>query len=142
MNTEYRSEKGAGGQIRLTLHNVYGPIDGLTLSVQLSPDKSAPGSEWRDLKPVANTVEVEGEMISRAELTEPVYGEAPWEANYELSLDKADDSNVLWIRLDHKKREATVWGARPLGVRKELIYDLNVIEQLQKAGSADRAGDV
>ena len=44
-------------------------------------------------------------MVSRAGLTEPVYGEAPWEASYELPLNRAHDANVLWIRLDHKEEE-------------------------------------
>ena len=105
LNTEYWPKEGAGGLLRLILHNVYGPVDGVTLAVRLSRDRSKPDGEWRDLKPVTETVEVEGEMVSRAGLTEPVYGESPWEANYELPLDKAHGANVLWIRLDHEEEE-------------------------------------
>jgi len=105
LNTEYWPEDGAGGLLRLILHNVYGPVDGVTLSVRLSRDESKPNDEWRDLEPVTETVEVEGEIVSRAGLTEPVYGESPWEVSYELPLKKAQGANVLWIRLDHKEEE-------------------------------------
>lgn len=40
----------------------------------------------RDLKPVTEIVEVEGEMLSRVVLKDPVYGESPWEASYQLAL--------------------------------------------------------
>ncbi len=105
LNTEYWPEEGAGGLLRLILHNVYGPVDGVTLSVRLSRDKSKPEGEWRDLEPVAETLDVEGEVVSRASLTEPVYGETPWEASYELPLKGAHDARVLWIRLDHEEEE-------------------------------------
>ena len=75
------------------------------LSVRLSSDKSNPAGKWRDLKPVMETVDVEGEMVSRAELTEPVYGGSPWEAIYELPMKSAQGANVLWIRLDHNEEE-------------------------------------
>lgn len=103
LNTEYWTEEGPGGLLRLVLHDVYGPVDGITLSVRLSRGKSKPKGEWRDLKPVQETVEVEGEMRPRSELTEPVYGESPWTASYELPLKKSHGFNMLWIRLDHKK---------------------------------------
>jgi hypothetical protein len=105
LNTEYWSEEGAGGLLRLILHNVYGPLDGVTLSVRLSSDKSKPDGEWHDLKPVTEMVEVEGEMVSRTGLTEPVYGESPWEASYELLLNRTSGADVLWIRLDHEEDE-------------------------------------
>ena len=101
LNTEYWPEEGAGGLLRLYLHNVYGPVDGLSLSVELSQDSSEPTGDWRELKPVNETIDVDGEILSRADLTEPVYGEAPWEASYELPLDKEDAATTLWIRLDH-----------------------------------------
>jgi hypothetical protein len=103
LNTEYWPEEGPGGLLRLVLHDVYGPVDGITLSVRLSRGKSKPKGEWRDLKPVQETVEVEGEMRPRSELTEPVYGESPWAVSYELPLKKSHGFNMLWIRLDHKK---------------------------------------
>ena len=87
------------------MHNVYGPVDGVTLSVRLSREKSKPDGKWRDLKPVMETVEVEGEMVSRAGLTEPIYGDSPWEAIYELPMKRAHSTNVLWIRLEHKEEE-------------------------------------
>jgi hypothetical protein len=105
LNTEYWPDEGKDGMLRLILHNVYAPIDGVTLSVRLSRDKSKPDSEWRDLKPVTETVEVEDEIVSRARLTEPVYGESPWEAIYELPLNSGDGARVLWIRLDQKDDE-------------------------------------
>ena len=105
LNTEYWPEEGAGGLVRLTLHNVYGPVDGVTLSVRLSRDESKPEGDWQNLKPVTETVEVEDEPVPRASLTEPVYGESPWEATFELSLNKADGASVLWIRLDHEDAE-------------------------------------
>ncbi len=101
LNTEYWPEEGEGGLIRLVLHNVYGPVDGLTLAVRLSQDASEPGGEWRELKPVRESIDVDGEILSRGDLTEPVYGEAPWEAIYELPLVKGDAAKALWIRLDH-----------------------------------------
>ena len=91
--------------VRLILHNVYGPVDGVTLSVRLSRDKSTPDGDWQDLKPVTETVEFEDEPVPRASLTEPVYGESPWEATFELSLQNADGARVLWIRLDHEDEE-------------------------------------
>lgn len=105
LNTEYWPGEGAGGLLCLILHNVYGPVDGVTLAVQFSRDKTKPDGEWHDLTPVTETVDVEGEMVSRAGLTEPVYGESPWEASYELPLNEAHGANVLWIRLDHKEKE-------------------------------------
>jgi len=103
LNTAYWPEEGPGGLLRLVLHDVYGPVDGIRLSVRLSRGKSKPKGEWRDLKPTTETVEVEGEMRPRSELTEPVYGESPWTAGYELPLKKSHGFNVLWVRLDHKK---------------------------------------
>ena len=105
LNVEYWPDEGAGGLLRLILDNTYGPVDGLTLSVRLSSDESTPKSEWRALSPVAETVDVDGEKVPRASLTEKVYGEAPWEAIYEHPLDKARDENVLWVRLDHDDYE-------------------------------------
>ena len=102
LNTEYWPEEGAGGLLRLVLHNVYGPVDGVSLSVRLSQDTSEPVGEWRELKPVQETIDVDGEVLSRADLAEPVYGEAPWEATYELPLEKDDAAKALWIRLDHE----------------------------------------
>jgi len=105
VNTEYWPDEGADGLLRLILHNVYGPVDGLTLSVRLTPDKSESDGEWHDPKPVAELVDVDGETVPRAELTEPVYEESPWEAIYELHLNKADGARVLWIRLNHKDEQ-------------------------------------
>lgn len=101
LNTEYWPEAGGGGLIRLFLHNVYGPVDGMSLCVQLSQDSSEPEGEWRELAPLQETIDVDGEIKPRADLTEPVYGETPWEATYELPLEKADATKALWIRLDH-----------------------------------------
>ena len=105
LNTEYWPDEGANGLLRLILHNVYGPLDGVTLSVRLSRDQTEPGVEWRELRPVTETVEVDGETLLRADLGEPVYGECPWEAIYELPLKKTDIATVLWIRLDHEDEE-------------------------------------
>ncbi|MDJ0918054.1 MAG: hypothetical protein QNJ05_09835 [Woeseiaceae bacterium] len=105
LNVEYWPVEGAGGLLRLALSNTYGPIDGVTLCVSLSRDESKPADEWSALTPVAETIDVDGEVVARASLTEKVYGETPWEAVYELSLDKAGDEKVLWIRLDHDEYE-------------------------------------
>jgi hypothetical protein len=105
LNLEYWPEEGGGGCIRLVLHDGYGPVDGVTLSVRLSRGKARPTGKWRALKPLTETLGVEGERVPRAELSEPVYGEAPWEAVYELSLEKASGANVLWIRFDHPEEE-------------------------------------
>ncbi|MCH9695234.1 MAG: hypothetical protein K0U72_12060 [Gammaproteobacteria bacterium] len=105
LSTEYWPEVGMNGLLRLILHNVYGPVDGVTLLVGLSVDKSKPDDEWRELKPVTETVEVEGEKVLRAGLTEPVYGDSPWEAIYELSLKKEQGANVLWVCLEHETEE-------------------------------------
>jgi hypothetical protein len=105
LSTEYWPDEGSGGCLRLVLHDSYGPVDGVTLSVRLSRGKAKPSGEWRELKPVTETLDVEGEPVPRAELVEPVYGETPWEAVYELSLEKANGANVLWIRLDHPQEE-------------------------------------
>lgn len=105
LNTEYWPDEGASGLLRLILHNVYGPVDGVTLSVRLSRDNTEPAGAWRDLPPVAETVEVDGETVSRADLSERVYGESPWEVIYELPLKKADGARVLWIRIDHEDEE-------------------------------------
>ncbi|MEO1204669.1 MAG: hypothetical protein AAFX10_18345, partial [Pseudomonadota bacterium] len=94
LNTEYWPEEGVGGQLRLFLHNVYGPVDGVALSVRLSPEASEPEGDWRGLKPVSETVTVDGEVLSRDALTEPVYGEAPWEARYELPLKQSQAARV------------------------------------------------
>ena len=102
LSAEYWPEEGAGGLIRLVLDNAYGPIDGFSLFVRLSQNASKPNGEWRELKPFKETIDVDGEILSVADLSEPVYGETPWEATYELPLDKADDARALWIRLDHE----------------------------------------
>ena len=101
LNTEYWPDGDAGGLLRLVLHNVYGPVDGITLSVRLSKDKSMPDGNWLDLKPKVETVDMDGETVPRASLTEPLYGEAPWEAIYDLPLSQSGGDKVLWIRLDH-----------------------------------------
>ncbi len=102
LNVEYWPEEGHGGLIRMILHNVYGPVDGMSLSVQLTEKNVDPEGEWTELNTVKETVDVDGEILTRAELTEPVYGEAPWEAHYELPLDEAGAANRLWIRLSHE----------------------------------------
>lgn len=102
LNTEYWPEEGDGGQLRLFLHNVYGPVDGVELSVRLSSEASEPEGGWRGLKPVSETVTIDGKVLSRDALTERVYGEAPWEARYELPLKQSQPARVLWIRLDHE----------------------------------------
>jgi hypothetical protein len=105
LNAEYWPDEGSGGCVRLVLHDSYGPVDGVTLSVRLSRGKAKPSGQWRQLKPVTETLDVEGEPVPRAELVEPVYGETPWEAVYELSLEKANGAKVLWVRLDHPQEE-------------------------------------
>jgi len=105
LNTEYWPNEGSGGCVRLVLQDSYGPVDGVTLSVRLSRGEAKPTGEWRELKPVAETLSVEGERVPRAEVGEPVYGETPWEAVYALSLEKANRANVLWVRLDHPEEE-------------------------------------
>jgi hypothetical protein len=105
LNTEYWPDKGSAGCVRLVLHDSYGPVDGVTLSVRLSRGKAKPSGQWRELKPVTETLDVEGEPVPRAALVEPVYGETPWEAVYELSLENANGANVLWIRLDHPQEK-------------------------------------
>ena len=105
LNVEYWPDEGAGGLLRLILDNTYGPIDDVSLSVSLSRDESKPGDEWQALAPVVETIDVDGEVVPRASLTEKVYGETPWEATYELPLEKARDEQVLWIRLDHDEFE-------------------------------------
>ena len=105
LNTEYWPEEGEGGLLRLILHDSYGPVDGVELSVRVSRDKKKSGREWQVLKPVNETLLVDEEMVSRAELNEPVYGETPWEAIFEFPLNRKAGSRVLWIRLDHPDNE-------------------------------------
>lgn len=60
---------------------------------------AADGAGYR----LAQRTYVQAEL--RADLSEPVYGESPWEAIYELPLKRTDGAEVLWIRLDHEDEE-------------------------------------
>jgi hypothetical protein len=101
LSVEYWPDEGPGGLIRLVLYDGYGPVDGLSLSAGLSRGRRGPTGEWRELKPVKETLGIDGERVPRAEVREPVYGETPWELSFELALDKSSDADTLWIRLDH-----------------------------------------
>ena len=105
LNVEYWPNAGAAGLIRLVLYDGYGPVDGISLSARLSLGKKSSNGEWQDLQPVTETLEIDGERVPRAQLQDPVYGETPWEASYEIALKKSDKSNMLWIRIDHAEDE-------------------------------------
>lgn len=81
--------------VRLTHNNVYGPVDGVTLSVR-SDD------EWHPLVLVEELMIVDGDEVDRSSVTEPVYDETPWEATYEceLRLDAGKQAIVIRIESD------------------------------------------
>ncbi|MEM1174436.1 MAG: hypothetical protein AAGI27_06460 [Pseudomonadota bacterium] len=101
LNVEYWPDEGASGVIRLVLHNVYGPVDGLSLSVGLSNHASGSNDGWHDLLPVRECVDIDGELVARADLKEPIYGEAPWEAHYEFPIAGDNSGDTLLVRLHH-----------------------------------------
>ncbi len=101
LNAEYWSNEGAG-VLRFILHNVYGPVDGISLSVRQSQGTTAPQKKWQALKAVRETIDVDGEILRRVtDHAEAIYGETPWEVTYELPLEKGRDANAVWIRLQH-----------------------------------------
>lgn len=103
LQTQYRPDEGSAGLIRLVVSNVYGPVDGMSVSVRLSSGSDPSACDWRTLTIATQTLHIDGERVPRAELGESVYGETPWEAAYDLPLgeiESGDAMKVLWIRLE------------------------------------------
>ena len=81
--------------VRLTHNNVYGPVDGVELSVRS-------GDKWHSLVLVEELMMVDGDEMDRSSVTEPVYDETPWEATYECKfhLDAGKQTIVIKVESD------------------------------------------
>ncbi len=79
--------------VRLTHNNVYGPVDGVKLSVRND-------DEWHSLVLVEELMTVDGEELDRSSVTEPIYDEVLWEATYECELDLNAGKQTIVIKIE------------------------------------------
>ncbi len=91
--------------VRVTHSNVYGPVDDIKLFVRIGkPDQPTTsgdhgsGADWLPMKLVEELLSVDGEEIARASVTEPVYGETPWDATYECELTLSQGKHSIEIK--------------------------------------------
>ena len=79
--------------VRLTHNNVYGPVDGIKLSLRS-------GDEWHSLVLVEELMTVGGDEVDGSSVTEPVYDETPWEATYECELHLDTGKQTIEIKIE------------------------------------------
>lgn len=98
--------ENASGLIRLTLANPYGPIDDVTIELrELGPD-GTPVDDWFEVLCQQEWLDIDGDIVDRNTLDEPVYGETPWQAVYESPLAKGSKAARLEIRLQSDEDES------------------------------------
>jgi ankyrin repeat protein len=92
--------------VRLTYSNVYGPVDGVQLFVHIgNPDKPTAfddldsGGKWQPVTMVEELLSIDGEEVDRSAVTEPVYGETPWDATYECQLNLPQGKHSIEIKV-------------------------------------------
>jgi hypothetical protein len=92
--------------VRLTYSNVYGPVDGAQLYVRVGdPDKPTAfddldsGGKWQPVTLVEELLSIDGEEVDRSSLSEPVYGETPWDATYERELSFPQGKHSIEIKV-------------------------------------------
>ncbi|UCH47171.1 MAG: hypothetical protein JSU95_13875 [Betaproteobacteria bacterium] len=92
--------------VRLTHSNVYGPVDDVQLVVRIGdPDQPTAfdahdsGGNWQPVTLVEELLSVDGEEVARSTVSEPVYGEAPWDATYECELTLSQGKHSIEIKL-------------------------------------------
>jgi ankyrin repeat protein len=92
--------------VRLTHNNVYGPVNAVQLFVRIGkPGKPTAfedlntGGKWRPMTLVEELMSVDGEMVARSSVNEPVYGETPWEATYECKLAFKRGKHAIEIKV-------------------------------------------
>ena len=86
---------------------MYGPVDGVRLFVRIGdPDKPTAfedlqsGGEWQPMTLVEELVGVDGEEVARSSLSEPLYGETPWDATYECELVFGKGTHSIEIKIE------------------------------------------
>jgi hypothetical protein len=78
---------------RISVCNVYGPIDDCQVCVRASDD-----ADWQAMQLREELIDAEGELRRRAPGETPA-GEAPWSATFELECTRAADRRALQIRV-------------------------------------------
>jgi hypothetical protein len=98
--------RNAAATVRLTHTNVYGPIDATRLFVRIgNPGKPTAfddldsGGQWQPMTLVEELISVDGEMVARSSVQEPVYGEAPWQATFERELTFSRGKHLIEIKV-------------------------------------------
>lgn len=98
--------ENASGLVRLTLANPYGPIDDVAIELrELGPD-GTPVDDWFEVFCQREWLDINGDIVDRNALDEPVYGETPWQAVYESPLAKDSKAARLEIRLQSDEDES------------------------------------
>ena len=92
--------------VRLTYSNVYGPVDDVQLFIRIGdPDKPTAfddvdsGGTWQPLTLVEELLSIDGEEVDRSSLSEPIYGETPWDATYECELSFRKGKHSIEIKV-------------------------------------------
>ncbi|MCW8127920.1 hypothetical protein [Microbulbifer halophilus] len=91
--------EGAAGLIRIAVSNPYGRIGDATLALRPLDEDGSPTDGWTELLCTGESLDIDGEAVDPHTLDEPVYGEAPWEARYELPLTRDTHVDQLQIRI-------------------------------------------
>jgi len=88
--------------VRVTHHNVYGPVDAAQLYARVGdPDRPTAfedldgGGEWHRLILVEELLSVDGDEVDRSSLDEAVYGETPWTGTYEWELALSSGKHTI-----------------------------------------------
>ena len=92
--------------VRLTHSNVYGPVDGAQLFVRVgNPDEPTAfddldsGEDWQTVTLVEELLSIDGEDVEPSTITEPVYGETPWDGTHECELSLPQGKHSIEIKV-------------------------------------------
>ncbi len=112
-----------GWVIKLVYGNVYGPVEGVTISTRAgdpdkptAPDAASQHSDWREQTMTEEWLNVDAERISRQAAREPICDETPWEAVYEWRQSikprvleiwvRSPSENINWVLADWEMNQA------------------------------------
>ena len=92
--------------IRVTLKNLYGPMDGLTLSIRKGDPKSPTHFEdlsdtpdWKPLVLKEELLDIDGDIIHRKDFKDDIFEETCWIATFEGSLNFHTGSQLIEIKI-------------------------------------------
>ncbi|MDO3381578.1 hypothetical protein [Gilvimarinus algae] len=106
------SQDSGGWMVELMYHNVYGPIEGLSLSVRYGAvsdptphDEPQSRKDWRRLEVSEQWLDLEGDLVPFSRASQ-VSGETPWHAVFRWTERDLPRSMEIWV---HSPNEDTNW---------------------------------